>query len=145
MIKVTEHTRNVLLEVAKQKKVYLAERRQALKDNDMQKYEQIVQEMVQKEEQLVQSKLSAIQDKLGIRDEDFHRSTEFHARDQRKGMMIMQMQQKTQAPIADGEEHKLSRAKTLTAFKKQQTIQMEQMDEMIKDQQNMGDPYNPEN
>jgi hypothetical protein len=100
--------------------------------------------MVQKEEQLVQQKLSAIQDKLGIKDEDFQKTTMFHAQDQRKGMMIMQMQQKTMVPLEEEPKQKLTRANTISAFKKQQDIQMGQMEEMMKDQASMENPHDQE-
>lgn len=70
----------------KEKKKLIAERREAYKAEDWTKYEQIVQEMTQKEEQHVQHKLTEIIGKLGISEEQFQRATMFHGQDQNKGM-----------------------------------------------------------
>ena len=75
------------------KKELIVKRREALKNNDTQLYEQTVMQMTQEEEMLVQTKLNQIIDKLGISEEDFQRSVMYHGQDQKKGMQIMQMQQ----------------------------------------------------
>ena len=96
--------------------------------------------MTQEEELLVQNKLNQIIDKLGISEEQFQRSTMYHGQDQHKGMQIMQMQQQTQG--MGGDHQALSREKTISTFKAQQEIQLEQMDEMLKD--GMNEPRTPE-
>lgn len=116
------------------KKDYIARRRQALKDNNKALYEQIVIEMTQAEENLVQTKLIQILDRLGISEEDFQKSTMFHARDQRKGMQIMQMQQQTIAGDLGSENSKvLNKEEAIRVFKIQQDIQMESMEAMMKE------------
>jgi hypothetical protein len=96
---------------AEKKKQYVAQRREALRANDLRLYEEIVQKMTQEEEMLVQTKLNQIIDKLGITEEEFQKSTMYHGQDQHKGMQIMQMQQQTQG---QGNDHpQLSRDKTI--------------------------------
>ena len=56
----------------------------------------------------------------------------FHARDQRKGMQIMQMQQQT-IPNDNKAGKVLSREETIKCFKTQQNIQMESMETMMKE------------
>ena len=49
-----------------EKKSFIAQRRQALKDGDEEQYTRLVDEMTKKEESLVQEKLMSIIEKLGI-------------------------------------------------------------------------------
>ena len=71
---------------------------------------------------------------MGVSEEEFQRSTMFHGQDQRKGMQIMQMQQQTNGmPAANKEMKVLSKDKVIETFRAQQDIQMESMDEMLKD------------
>lgn len=56
---------------AAQKKVFIASRREALKNNDEKKYEEIVMEMTQQEEILVQDKLVEIISKIGLTEQEF--------------------------------------------------------------------------
>jgi len=51
--------------------VFIAARREALKNNDEKKYEEIVMEMTQQEEILVQDKLVEIISKIGLTEQEF--------------------------------------------------------------------------
>jgi len=113
------------------KKEMVAKRRQAFKAGDESTYEQLVMQMTQEEEMLVQSKLQEILERLGVSEQEFQQSTMFHGQDQRKGMQIMQMQQSQQGQT-DSNQEPLSRDKALEAFKVQQEIQMDSMDDMMK-------------
>ena len=53
----------------------VAQRREALKNNDSKLYEMIVMQMTQEEEMLVQTKLNQIIDKLGISEQEFQMTT----------------------------------------------------------------------
>jgi len=117
---------------AAKRKDYIDQRRQALKDNDDKKYEQIVMQMTQEEEMLVQNKLMEIMDRIGISEQEFQRNTMYHGSDQMKSMQIMQMQQQA-LPNSQEEIEVLTREKTIETFKAQQEISMESMDSMIKD------------
>lgn len=70
----------------------MAQRREALKNNDSKLYEMIVMQMTQEEEMLVQTKLNQIIDKLGISEQEFQMTTMYYGQDQRKAMQLMQLQ-----------------------------------------------------
>jgi hypothetical protein len=70
----------------------VAQRREALKNNDSKLYEMIVMQMTQEEEMLVQTKLNQIIDKLGISEQEFQMTTMYYGQDQRKAMQLMQLQ-----------------------------------------------------
>ena len=70
----------------------VAQRREALKNNDSKLYEMIVMQMTQEEEMLVQTKLNQIIDKLGISEQEFQMTTMYYCQDQRKAMQLMQLQ-----------------------------------------------------
>jgi hypothetical protein len=69
----------------------VAQRREALKNNDSKLYEMIVMQMTQEEEMLVQTKLNQIIDKLGISEQEFQMTTMYYGQDQRKAMQLMQL------------------------------------------------------
>jgi hypothetical protein len=112
----------------------IAERREALKNGDEKKYEQIVMATVQEEEMLVQTKLLQIIEKLGISEQEFQYNTMYHGQDQSKGMQLMQMQQQTVAAMDTTDSAPpLSKQKTIDTFKMQQDIQLESMDHMLRE------------
>jgi len=59
----------------------VAQRREALKNNDSKLYEMIVMQMTQEEEMLVQTKLNQIIDKLGISEQEFQMTTMYYGQD----------------------------------------------------------------
>lgn len=82
---------------AERKREYIAQRRQALKDGDEKKYEEIVIMMTQEQEQLVQTKLFEIIEMIGISEQEFQENIMYHGQDQMKGMKIMQVQQQAES------------------------------------------------
>lgn len=91
-------------------------------------------QMTQEEEMLIQTKMFQILEQLGISEQEFQKNAMFHGQDQMKSMQIMQMQQQTQGPSSASESApKLTKQKTIETFKVQQEIQMESMDEMMKE------------
>ena len=81
---------------------------------------------------LVQTKLNQIIDKLGISEQEFQMTTMYYGQDQRKAMQLMQLQQQTAGAAAESHAV-LTRAKTIETFKVQQDLQMNSMDEMLRD------------
>jgi len=59
----------------------VSRRRVHYENKEWQKYEDVVMEMTQKEEQFVQTKLMDVISKLGISEQEFMKSSQYHGQD----------------------------------------------------------------
>ena len=98
--------------IAKERVDLVAERRKALKDNNIKEYEEIAIDLTQKEENKTNEMLTMVLGRLNIDQREFSANTLHHSSTQEKVMAIMAVQKKV-----FGNVEVLGREQCLTVFR----------------------------